>query len=99
MSFLDYIEKIRKEPEEKRVKILYTIVGLFMVIIVFLWVINLNSIIFGENNNIDVSKKDSISPFSVITSRFSNLAGFVVTQVKSFGSEKVEVFSRNKDNK
>jgi hypothetical protein len=66
---LDFIEKIKKEPEEKRRNILYVCVSILMLAIIYLWMINLDSIFNSGETQASVIESSSRTPFEVFSEK------------------------------
>lgn len=67
---LRFIENLRSKPESERKKILIALVVVFMLLVVFLWITNLDRIFSVASVNKDNDAKISgVSPFKIFSDK------------------------------
>lgn len=74
---LKFIEKVRSRPESDRNKILIVSVVMLMAFVVFLWAVNLDSVLKTEPSGDDGVNATATSPFEIFSEKVSSLLGAI----------------------
>lgn len=69
LKMLEFIEKIKKEPEGKRRNILYVCVSLLMLAVVYMWLANLDNVFVPGENEASTIAATSRSPFEIFSEK------------------------------